>query len=135
VLPSAAIAAWLAFIDSAPRLVSPASVIARIMPFGFPFRITSSTSQGGPALNAAVRWLTRSDESEGIGKKQCSNGSTSVKKTGGPLRPQQSRPIQPLGLLTHLEPAGTTLVSSALIPARSQRVIWNAWQWLRDLPP
>jgi hypothetical protein len=60
---SAAIAAWLAFIGIAARLVLPTEVLARFMPFGFPLRITSQEGQLGAAFSIAVGDSTRFDRS------------------------------------------------------------------------
>jgi hypothetical protein len=52
---SAAIAAWLAFIGIAARLVLPTEVLARFMPFGFPFKMTNYGAQAKFGFRARCR--------------------------------------------------------------------------------
>jgi hypothetical protein len=53
-----------AFIGVAARLALLTRVIARFMPFSFPFRITTYREQADQALKAGVGWPTGADESD-----------------------------------------------------------------------
>jgi len=61
-------------------------------------------------------------------KRQLRKASKTVKKMIGRLCLQPIHPIHLLDLLSYLVIAGTMRVSTLLVPAGFQLVIWNAWQ-------